>query len=266
MEEITGDEVDKAKEQYENLVIELMSEADLLPSQRNQDYFEVTCKLFLDRGLSPSDHMSWRKNNMVLEMRSLLCERHKSMNPWMYAVCSYEHDFEFDPEPTPSEEFPDFNRQGLEILAVQEFLFRSQEYSPQKNDICETLQPELENEQIERVAVNLRQGNLVDIEAKDLVSSGLSAQEIVNHWKEQNPDKIKEDEELDDSELLNKLSNAAFRAKAAWTNDHDNDPRLPLRISRTIGGRWHKYALTEEGASGAGGGNKYGIIKDEKNI
>lgn len=188
------------------------------------------------------------------------------MNPWTYEVYSYEHDFEFDPEPTPSEEFPDINRQGLEILAAQEFLFRSQEYSPQKSDTGETLQPELENEQIETVAVKLRQGNLVDIEAKDLLASGLSAQEIVNHWKEQNPDKIKEDEKLDDSVLLNKLSNAAFRAKEAWTNDHDNDPRLPLRISRTIGGRWHKYALTEEGASGAGGGNKYGIIKDEKNI
>ena len=202
---------------------------------------------------------------MVPEMRSLLYERHKAMNPWMYAVYSYEHDFEFEPEPTPSEEFPEFNRQELEILAAQEFLFRSQEYSPQKNDTGETLQPDLENEQIETVAVELRQGNLVDIEAKDLVSSGLSAQEIVDHWKEQNPDDIKEDEELDDIVLLTKLSNAAARAKTRWKKYHGDKLRLPLRIQCTIEGRWHKYALTDEGASGAGGGNKYGIIDDAKN-
>jgi len=234
MEEITGNEADKAKDQYENLVIELIKEEDLLPSQRNQDYFEVTCKLFLDRGLSQSDHMDWRTNKMVSEMRLLLYERHKAMNPWMYEVYSYEHDFEFDPEPTPSEEFPDFNRQGLEILAAQEFLFRSQEYSPQKNDIGETLQPELENEQIETVAVNLRQGNLVDIEAKDLVSSGLSAQEIVNHWKEQNPDKIKEDEELDDSALLDKLSQAASRAKTRWERKHGNAASLAASLGASL--------------------------------
>ena len=78
---------------------------------------------------------------------------------------------------------------------------------------------------------------------------------IVNHT----------DEQLDNAELLIKLSNAVTRAKGTWKKYHDNDLRLPLRISRTIGGRWHKYALTEEGASGAGGGNKYGIIKEEKN-
>jgi len=266
MDEITGNEADKAKEQYENLVIELIKEEDLLPSQRNQDYFDVTRKLFLDRGLSQSDHMSWRKNNMVLEMRSLLYERHKAMNPWMYAVYSYEHDFEFDPEPTPSEEFPDFNRQGLEILAAQEFLFRSQEYSPQKNDTGETLQPELENEQIETVEVKLRQGNLVDIEAKDLLASGLCAQEIVEHWKGQNPVYRNKDGQVHDIDLRDRLSRAGSRAKMIWKRKHGDELRLPIRIHLTIVGDWYKYALTEEGRSGAGGGNKYGIIKDEKNI
>ena len=203
---------------------------------------------------------------MVPEMRSLLHERHKAMNPWKYD--EYIHvntPWPDSEEPTSPEEFPVFNRQELEILAAQEFLFRSQEYSTQKNDTGETLQPVLENEKIETVAVKMRQGNLVDIEAEDLISPGLSAQQIVNHWKEQCCDNMNADEQLENDDLLIKLSNAASRAKKAWKRDYGNDLRLPLRIHRTMTGQWHKYALTEEGAPGAGGGNKYGIINEDKN-
>ena len=105
----------------------------------------------------------------------------------------------------------------------------------------------------------------MDVEAKEPASPGLSAQIIVNHWKEQCRDSLTKHEQLDDSELLIKLSNAASRAKVTWKRDYGNDLRLALRINRTINGQWHKYAVTEEGAPGAGGGNKYGIIKEEKN-
>ena len=265
MAEITDNEAEKAREQYEGLLIELIKEESVEASQRNQDNFDVTCKLFLDRGFSQSDHISWRTKKMVSEMRSLLHERHKAMNPWKYAVDSYEHDTAFDPEPTPSEDFPDLNRQELEVLAAQEFLFQSLGNYPQENDIGAAKQPELASGKNETPVIKQRKGNLVDIETKDLVSSGLSALEVVNHRKEQCRDGIHTDEQLDNDELLIKLSNAVSRAKGTWKKYHDNDLRLPLRISRTIGGRWHKYALTEEGASGAGGGNKYGIIKEEKN-
>lgn len=271
MEEITGNEADKAKEQYENLVIELIKEEDLLPSQRNQDYFDVTLKLFLDRGLSPSDHTSWRTKKMVSEMRSLLCTLHKTKNPWKYE--EYIHvntpwpDAE---EPISPEEFPEFNRQELEILAAQEFLFQALGNVPKDNNTGETLQPKPKNKETNTIVIKRRKGNLEDLEAIDLLQSGLSAQQIVNHWKEQNPDKIKEDEELDDSALLDKLSQAASRAKTRWERKHGNAASLaaslPLRIQCTIRSDWHKYALTKEGRSGAGGGNKYGIIKDEKNI
>jgi hypothetical protein len=188
------------------------------------------------------------------------------MNPWMYAVYSYEHDFEFDPEPTPSEEFPDFNRQELEILAAQEFLFQAPGNVPKDNNTGETLQPELKNKETNTIVIKRRKGNLEDLEVIDLLQSGLSAQQIVDHWKEQNPEKIIEDEELDDSVLLEKLSRAASRAKAIWKRKHGDELRLPIRINLTIEGDWCKYALTEEGKSGPSGSNKYGIIKDEKNI
>ena len=262
-----GDEVDKAKEKYENLVIELMKEEDLLPSQRNQDYFDDTYKLFLDRGLSRSDHMSWRTMKMIPEMRLLLYTLHKTKNPWNYEEYSYENDSYPDPEePISPEEFPEFTRQELEILAAQEFLFQALGNVHNDNNTAETLQPELKNKETNTIVIKRRKGNLEDLEAIDLLQSGLSAQQIVDHWKEQNPDKIKEDEELDDSVLLDKLSHAASRAKTRWERKHGNAASLPLRIQCTIRGDWHKYALTEEGKSGAGGGNKYGIIKDEKNI
>lgn len=185
MEEITGNEAEKAREEYESLFIELIREEDLLPSQRNQDYFDDTCKLFLDRGLSRSDHMSWRTKKMVPEMRSLLHERHQAMNPWKYNEYIHVNTPWPDPEePTSPEEFPVFNRQELEILAAQEFLFQSLGNHPQENAISAAKQPEIENGKNETPVIKKRQGNLVDIEDKDLILSGLSAIEIVNHWKE----------------------------------------------------------------------------------
>ena len=268
MEEITGNEAEKAREQYENLFIELIREEDLLPSQRNQDYFDDTCKLFLDRGLSRSDHMSWRTKNMVPEMRSLLHERHKAMNPWKYD--EYIHvntPWPDSEEPTSPEEFPVFNRQELEILAAQEFLYQSLGRLPKINDIGTTLQPKLKNVKNDTMIIKRRKGNLEDLEAIDLFESGLSAEDIVDHWKGLNPDEaIKKDKNEDEIDWLKRFRDAVTQAKTEWMRHHGDNLILPLRISKANRGRWRNYALAKEGRPGSGGGNEYGIIKDEKTI
>jgi hypothetical protein len=63
MEEITGNEADKAKDQYENLLQELTAEETRQISDRNNDNFEVTCQLFLEQGMSKFDNVIWRDAN-----------------------------------------------------------------------------------------------------------------------------------------------------------------------------------------------------------
>jgi len=63
MEEITGNEADKAKDQYENLLQELTAEETRQISDRNNDNLEVTCQLFLKQGMSKFDNVIWRDAN-----------------------------------------------------------------------------------------------------------------------------------------------------------------------------------------------------------
>jgi len=63
MEEITGNEADKAKDQYENLLQELTAEETRQICDRNNDNFEVTCQLFLEQGMSKFDNVIWRDAN-----------------------------------------------------------------------------------------------------------------------------------------------------------------------------------------------------------
>ena len=84
MAEITGNEAVKAREQYENLLQELIAEETMQISQRNNDNSEVTCKLFLEKGLSVFDHVIWRDADMISEMQSLLIRSHLALNPLKY--------------------------------------------------------------------------------------------------------------------------------------------------------------------------------------
>lgn len=266
MEEITCNEAVKAREQYENLLQELFAEETMQISQRNNDNSEVTCKLFLEQGLSKFDHVSWRDANMISEMKSLLIRSHVALNPWKYEEYSYDNDPVFDPEPVhqPRELFPGLDRLALERLAAEEFLLKAA-VSPQKANSVASQQSGLQIETTKAIAKKKRKGRLDDVETKDLFKSGLSDRAIVDHWKRLNPDRKKLDKNKDEIDYLRAFRDAVFKAKNCTANSDGDTLKLPFRISSTKRGRWYKYALHKEGRSGAGGGNKYGIINEDKN-
>ena len=266
MAEITGNEAVKAREQYENLLQELIAEETMQISQRNNDNSEVTCKLFLEKGLSVFDHVIWRDADMISEMQSLLIRSHLALNPWKYEEYSYDNDPVFDPEPVhrPRELFPGLDRLALERLAAEEFLLKAA-VSPQKANSVVSQQSGHKKEATKAIAKKKRVGQLDNIEMKDMYRTGLSDREVVNHWKGLNPNHKKLDKNKDEIDYLKVFRDAVFKAKDSTANSDGDALKLPFRISSTKRGRWYKYALHKEGRSGPGGGSKYGIIKEEKN-
>ena len=266
MEEITGNEVVEAREQYENLLQELFAEETMQISERNNDNFEVTCKLFLEQGLSKFDHVSWRDANIISEMKSLLIRSNVALNPSKYEEYSYDNDPVFDPEPVhqPRELFPGLDRLALERLAAEEFLLKAA-VSPKKANGVVSQQSGHKKEATKAIAKKKRVGQLDDIEMKDMCRTGLSDREVVDHWKGLNPNHKKLDKNKDEIDYLKVFRDAVFKAKDSTANSNGNTLKLPFRISSTKRGRWYKYALHKEGRSGPGGGSKYGIIKEEKN-
>ena len=255
---------EESKKQYEELLEELLREDGKQISQRNQEHFDETLKLFTQAGLTQIEHSDWRDVDMVPTMRHMLITKHIQLNPWKYEEYRYEDDPVFDPEPEieQKEIYPGLDRRALEILAADQYLA----YNTKTGSKAEVKGPKGNkgNKKEKNTPVENRKGNLPEINLGDLTKTGLSDKQVVDDWLKKNPDKVDIDGKPFPADLQIMLSKATSRTKANLRKK--GLFKLPMRCQKTKAkeSRWHGYALIEEGSvGGKGTGNKYGIIRED---
>ena len=256
----------ESKKQYEELLEEVLKEKGKQISQRNQEYFDETLKLFVQARRSHIEHSNWRDADMLPAMFVILATKHRQLNPWIYEQYCYEDYPEFDPEPriVQTEIYPGLDRRALEILAADQYLMEENK-AESKAEVMKTKENKGKQKQQERkkTSVENRKGNLPEIRLEDLAKTGLSDKEIVDDWLKKNPDKIDTNGDRCPADLQIMLSKATSRTKAGLRKK--GLFKLPMRCqkTKTKESRWHGYALIEEGSVGGNGtGNKYGIIRE----
>lgn len=247
----------ESKKQYEELLEEVLKEKGKQISQRNQEYFDETLKLFAQARCSQIEHSNWRDADMLPAMFEILATKYRQLNSWKYEQYCYEDDPEFDPEPriVQTEIYPGLDRHALEILAADQHLM----YNNKTETKAEAKGPKEDkgSKKEKRTPVENRKGNLPEIGPKDLMRTGLTDKEVINDWVKRNPEKISAIEEVDKGDLARNLSQATSRTKK--DQEKQGPIELPMRCHKSKKGRWYEYALTNAGKPGEG--NKYGIIR-----
>jgi len=264
MRKTKGSQDMEAKKQYEELLQEVLKEEGKQISQRNQEYFDETLKLFVQARRSLIEHSNWRDADMLQTMFEILATKHRQLNPWKYEHYCYEDYPEFDPEPRiiQKEIYPGLDRRALEILAADQYLTHNNkiESKAEVKKAKETIRTKKDK----NTPVENRKGNLPEISPGDLAKTGLSDKEVVDDWLKKNPDKVDIDCNPCPADLQIMLSKATSRTKASLRKK--GLFKLPMRCqkTKTKESRWHGYALIEEGSvGGRGTGNKYGIIRED---
>jgi hypothetical protein len=247
----------ESKKQYEELLEEVLKEKGKQISQRNQEYFDETLKLFVQARRSQIEHSNWRDADMLPTMFEILATKYRQLNPWKYEQICYEDYPEFDPEPriVQTEIYPGLDRRALEILAADQHLM----YNNKTETKAEAKGPKesKSSKKEKKTPVEKRKGNLPEISLKDLLKTGLSVKEIVDDWIERNPEEVSKMKEVYKADIARDLSQATSRTKKNL--EKQGPVALPMRCHKSKDGRWHEYALTYAGKPGEG--NKYGIIK-----
>jgi len=128
-----------------------------------------------------------------------------------------------------------------------------------KDDACPNQQsnPKHSN-QSPQTRAKQRKGNLPDIGFHDITKNNLSPRQVVEDWLQNPEGKGTEFKE----EAMIALSNAASRAYKE-RNEINKALTRPIRVTKTEGSRWHRYALITHRTGSLG--NLYGIIDDQKN-
>jgi hypothetical protein len=251
---------EESKKQYEELLEELLREEGKQISQRNQEHFDETLKLFERAGYTKIQHRNWRDTEMVWTMFRLIVSRHRQLNPRKYEEYRYEDDPELEIE--QKEIYPGLDRRELEIFAADQYLA----YNTKTGSKAEVKGPKGNkgNKKEKNTPVENRKGNLPEINLGDLTKTGLSDKQVVDDWLKKNPDKVDIDGKPFPADLQIMLSKATSRTKANLRKK--GLFKLPMRCQKTKAkeSRWHGYALIEEGSvGGKGTGNKYGIIRED---
>ncbi|MCP9808844.1 hypothetical protein KBY58_05305 [Cyanobium sp. HWJ4-Hawea] len=251
----------KSGEQYEELLDELLRESGAQISQRNQEHFDETLKLFLQAGCGQIEHSDWRNVEMISTMFEILTAKHRRLNPWKYEEYRYEDDAVFDPEPQiqQKEIYPGIDRFALEVLAADQHIKNGQRTKSQRV----TKNPENDNsKKVKERLAKTRKGNLPELRVEDIAKGGLSGKQVVEDWARKNPGKI--DKESGDfmANLELSLSRATSRTKINLAKQ--GPVSFPMRCHKSNRGKWGRYALIKEGsAGGKDTGNTYGIIKTD---
>ena len=249
----------EAKKQYEELLQEVLKEEGKQISQRNQEYFDETLKLFVQARRSLIEHRNWRDADMLQTMFEILATKHRQLNPWKYEQYCYEGDPEFDPEPEieKKEIYPGLDRRTLEILAADQYLAHNAK-TDAKEEVRRPKKDKVSKKE-KKTPVGNRKGNLPEISLGDLARTGLTDKEVVDDWVKRNPEKVSDPEAVDKTDLARELSQATSRTKKNL--EKQGQVNLPMRCHKSKEGRWYEYALTYAGKRGEG--NKYGIIKSD---
>jgi len=249
----------EAKKQYEELLQEVLKEEGKQISQRNQEYFDETLKLFVQARRSLIEHSNWRDADMLQTMFEILATKHRRLNPWKYEEYRFEDDPEFDPEPKieQTEIYPGLDRRALEILAADQYLIEENK-TESKAEATKTKDNKGSKKE-KKTPVGNRKGNLPEISLEDLARTGLTDKEVVDDWVKRNPGKVSDPEAVDKTDLARELSQATSRTKKNL--EKQGRVNLPMRCHKSKEGRWYEYALTYAGKRGEG--NKYGIIKSD---
>ena len=248
---------EESRKQYEELLEEILKEKGKQISQRNQEHFDETLKLFTQARRSLIEHSNWRDADMLPTMFEILATNYRQLNPWKYEQYCYEHYPEFDPEPriVQTEIYPGLDRRALEILAADQHLMYNNKTETKAE--AKGAKESKSSRKEKKTPVENRKGNLPEISLKDLVKTELTAKEVVDDWVKRNPGKISAIEEVDKDDLVRDLSQATSRTKKDL--EMKGPVNLPMRCHKSNRGRWYQYALTCAGRPGKG--NKYGIIK-----
>ena len=259
MRKAKGSQDIEAKKQYEELLQEVLKEEGKQISQRNQEYFDETLKLFVQARRSLIEHSNWRDADMLQAMFEILATKHRQLNPWKYEQYCYEGDPEFDPEPEieQKEIYPGLDRRTLEILAADQYLAHNA-----KTDAKEEVRRPKKDKVSKKEKKNFeesRKGNLPKISLEDLLKTGLTDMEVVSDWIKRNPEEVGKLKEVDEVDIARSLSLATSRTKKNLEKQGRVD--LPMRCHKSKKGRWYEYALVYAGKRGEG--NKYGIIKSD---
>jgi hypothetical protein len=136
-----------AEASFDLLSQEIKLDLSLSPENRNHKFSNATLALFKQYNLGQVEHDLWRESHMLEEMQEILNQRFLALNPHLsrltnMSISSLESAFKYEQEvdETGLTEFqrdaaartrhPNLDRESLELLAADNYIFKKQGIRP----------------------------------------------------------------------------------------------------------------------------------------
>ena len=222
------------------------------------EHFQATELVFTQNGEPEALHLQWRQTKMRGMCEHILIELQNEQNSHPRPEDDEENeDNEDNINKQVNYKLAGITRKQLEVEAAKQFVRerKKQQQETTKMKKCRTNAPAFQTDVQNRSTNQQRKGNLPDPAWDDLIGKPLSAEEVVDWYLRDFPNKAK-DEDLKEQKLRS-FSQAASRAAKGHKV---GKPSQPIRVSRRGDSTWPMVAIVEKGNGGPNGGNKYRLI------